>query len=88
MKALYDLPYYRDATNSRDMAQQDRKPSSDIGAPRMGNDLTGRSDSPSPDALNTLPFGNLTNSSPLNEATKLQPGGKEAASGFRLPELS
>jgi hypothetical protein len=77
MGELYDFAFSLDA-HFRDAAAVAIKPSSDIGAPRIGSAPTSRSSSPSSDALNTLSSGNRTNSSPENEATNSQPGGNES----------
>lgn len=74
MRGIYDAAFF--AAKSRQVDAQLRNAASDIGpAARDGKLLTSRSSSPESSNLNTLPSGNSTYSSPLNEATNLQPSG-------------
>jgi hypothetical protein len=76
--------YYREAA----AAAARRKYASSEGAPERGSASRSSSSPLASSSLNTRPSGNLTQSSPENEATNLQPGGKEEGTFIGSPDES
>lgn len=76
--------YYREAA----AAAARRKYASSEGAPERGSASRSSSSPVASSSLNTRPSGNLTQSSPENEATNSQPGGKEEGTFIGSPDES
>ncbi len=81
MAGVYEAAFL--AAKSRQPLAQVAKDASVIGAqPEKGSLARGSSSLPESSSLKTLPSGNSTNSSPLNEAQKLQPAGNFSGTGI------
>ena len=76
--------YYREAA----AAAARRKYASSEGAPERGRASRSSSSPVASSSLNTRPSGNLTQSSPENEATNSQPAGKEEGTFIGSPDES
>jgi hypothetical protein len=76
--------YYREAA----AAAARRKYASSEGAPERGSASRSSSSPVASSSLNTRPSGNLTQSSPENEATNSQPAGKEEGTFIGSPDES